>query len=132
MGRKKTARRFDPFYPATVAAMEAEAEHVRREADDYAVMAPADVEKFRVERHANLKTTWRHLNLIMEAMPERDQRIVQSLLFRDLWYVLELYKTYLQPICREIAPTATPPIKAKRAPLAFSEFLFDLPAGKER
>src|SRR5206468_2593256 len=121
------------LYPVTSAAMEAEAEHVRREADDYAMQAPADVEKWRIERHANLENTWRHLCLVIESMQERDQRIVQSLIFRDLWYVLELYKTYLQAACRQM-PTSAPPKKPLApllAPLQFSEFLFELSARKE-
>lgn len=97
---------------------------------DYGVQAPADVEKWRIERHANLENTWRHLSVVIESMPERDQRIVQSLIFRDLWYVLELYKAYLQPVCRKLSPASAASKKSPATPLQFSEFLFDLPTTK--
>jgi hypothetical protein len=77
-----------------------------------------------VERHANCATTWKPLSLIIGGMSERDRRIVQVLVFRDLWYVLELYKTYLQPICREL-PAAPPTSKAVTSS-PFSDFLFEM------
>jgi hypothetical protein len=131
MGRQRKGRRFDPHFPISKATIQEESKYLGREVEDYEVIAPADVQTKLVERHANCENTWNHLCLMIEAMPERDQRIVQAMMFRDLWYVLELYKTYLQPICQEISPNSKPPIKAKTAPLAFTEFLFDLPAGKK-
>lgn len=125
MGKQRRARRFDPHYPISASSMEAEAEYVRREVDDYSVLAPSDVETWRAERHANCVTTWQSISLITEAIAERDRRIIQALLFRDLWYVLELYKTHLQPICREL-PAAPPKPAKKSTPLPFSDFLFEM------
>jgi hypothetical protein len=126
MKRKKTARRFDPFYPVTTAAMEYEAQHLHREVDNYSTFSPADVEKRRVERHANMEHTWQHVCLLIESKPERDQRVLQALMFRDLWYVLELYKTFLQPDPTHAVPTVSLPKKAPKSALPFSEFLFDI------
>lgn len=129
MPRPKKARRFDPLFPISAASIEVEAEYLRREVDNYAVLAPSDVETKRIERHANCQNTWKHLHLIMDAMPERDQRVLHALLFRDIWYVLELYRTYLHPIAQRLSPT--PKVQEPAAPQssAFSEWLFELPQG---
>jgi hypothetical protein len=125
MPRQKKARRFDPRYGVGQAALDVEAEYLRREVDDYAIMAPADVESRRAERHNNCERTWKHLCLILESVPEHDQQVIQALLFRDLWLVLELYRTYLQP--RDAPATSVPPPDTvPEKPPEFSQFLFDL------
>jgi hypothetical protein len=131
MPKERKPRRFDPRFSVSVAALEAEAEHVRREFDNYSVLAANEVETMRVERYANCENTWRHLALVIESMPERDQKIVHALMFRDLLFVLELYKTYLHPICRELPPLPAVPTKPSDTSQQFSEFLFDVPARKE-
>lgn len=125
MGKQRRARRFDAHSPISTSSMEAEAEYVRREVEDYAVLAPSDVETWRTERHANCANTWKHILLIVAALPERDRRVVQALVFRDLWYVLELYKTYLQPARQNLPASPSMPSEAS-IPSPFSDFLFEM------
>ena len=126
MSKERKARRFDQHFPISAISMEAEAEYVRREVDNYAVLAASDVEKWRMERHANCQNTWKHLCLILEAMPEKDRRVLQALMFRDLWYVLELYKTYLHPIVQQMLAEPRSQSPSAMSSSAFNEFLFDL------
>jgi hypothetical protein len=102
MPRRPHARRFDPFYPISDSRLTAEAEHVRREFENYARLAlgTQSGSRNRVETCRAIRTLQEHLAtscLLLQSIQGRDQRIVQTLMFRDLWYVLQLYKKHLAP-----------------------------------
>ena len=122
MPRKKKARRFEPRYGASQSTLDLEAGYLQREVQNYAVFASADVAKTLSERHANCQNTWKHVSLVLESAPQRDRQILQALLFRDLWLVLELYRTYLTPQAKTMPPASKSPPES----LPFSQFLFDL------
>src|SRR4051812_17142469 len=97
MPRQKEARRFDARHHCISATtMETEAQALVREVQDYAVLSGAEFNNQRAERHALTEQTWQHLVLLLGDLPERDRRVIQTLLFRDLYFVVELYRTYLK------------------------------------
>lgn len=128
MPRRSKARRFDPFYPISDSTLATEAEHVRREFDNYARLAVSEIDSKRAERFDLCRNSWEQLCVLLQSIKERDRRIVQALMFRDLWYVLQLYKTYLSLDVGDQRPATTLPSKTQPAePLKFSEWLFDPP-----
>lgn len=126
MGRKTTARRFEPRYGVSQAGLEVEAGYLGYEFDDWAILAPADVAAKRSECHANCEHDWQHLRMILEGSPERDRRVLQAMLFRDIYLLLELYLTYLRIKHPEMLNASSSPPKTPASPLEFSEFLFCL------
>jgi hypothetical protein len=132
MPRKKLLRRFEPRYGVSQAALDVEAKYLGREAEDYETLAPSDVETKLIERHANCKHSWEQLQLLIESVPERNQRILNALLFRDFYHILELYLTYLRSAHSQAAISTRSPAKhLAPASSSFSEWLFDLSNRKE-
>jgi hypothetical protein len=140
MARRTKVRRFEPRYGVSQAALEVEAGDVAREAEDYAVLAQADLAAMRVERHATCEETWQHVVVLLSPLSEKDVRILHCLLFRDLYHVLELYRTHVRGTQPEMAPPAaapsrksasSPPVPQQVALERFSEWLFDLEPRKE-
>jgi hypothetical protein len=107
-------------------ALDEEARALDHEVKDYQVLAQSELNKMRDERHALMKHSWEHLQVLIEHLPDRDLAIVHALLFRDLYHVLELYMTHQKaehpmPPASDIAqPKACEPEFG-----AFREFLFD-------
>lgn len=124
-GRKK-ARRFEPRYGVTQAAIDVEAGYLAKEVENYRLLASSDVSAKLTKRHADSKDSWDHLQLLLDSSAERDRQVLQSLLFRDLYLVLELYVTYLRSIQSNAATVSGPAPKKPSSPsLPFSEWLFD-------
>ena len=125
MPRQKRARRFEPRYGVSQSTLDLEAKYLGRGVEDDALWAPAEVAGKVTDRHADCRNIWEHLRLLLETMPERDRQILQALVFRDLWLVFELYRTYLAPHAKaSVAKTARN--SGTPEPLQFSQFLFDL------
>ena len=134
MPRRNRARRFEPRYGVSQATLDVEAGYLTHEADDYSVFAPSDLDAKRIERHANGKHCWEHLQKLLESLGEQDQRIIHCLFFRDIHQLLELYLTYIRPKVSS-APTASLPLPKRNKPESayFNEWLFDLEtSGKEK
>jgi hypothetical protein len=125
MGRKTKARRFEPRYGVSTAALEVEAEYLGHEVNDWSVLAPADVVAKRMECRTNCEQDWKHLNLLLESLPERDQRVLQMMLFRDFYLLLELYLTYMRSAHPETMTASIAPKTPKLAPSEFTEWLFN-------
>ena len=128
MPRPKLARRFQPRHGVSQAALDVEANYVAREFEDYQVLAASDVEAKRVERHANCEHSWKHLNLLLDGLSEGERRIIQCLIFRDFYHILELYLTYVRSghSTRSSGSPSPPPTARKRSETddKFSEWLF--------
>lgn len=124
MPRKTKARRFEPRYGVSQVTLDVEADYVAREAEDCEVLAAMDLDARRTERYANCEHSWKHLTLLLEELPEQEQRIVHYLLYRDFHQLLELYLTYIRgrhPAKSSAAPRQPP---KPREPNQFNEWLF--------
>ncbi len=130
MPRKQKVRRFDPgFHCVSQLSLEEEARFLHREVENSLIASPAELDKLRIERHTHCEQSWQHLCCLLAHVAEKDRRVLQALLFRDLWFVVELYRTYLKANAED-----APPIRQHAKPstaLEFSDFLFDLQPRKE-
>jgi hypothetical protein len=127
MPRRNKARRFEPRYGVSQAALEVEAGYLGREVEDYQVFAASDLEAKRVERQADCEHSWKHLHLLLDGMSEAEQRIIHCLVFRDLYLALELYLTYVKSRSPEASSASPSPVKApgrSQSDPKFSEWLF--------
>lgn len=126
MPRPKLARRFEPRYGVSQAALDVESTYVIREMEDHRSLSPTDIDTKRITVHSNCKHSWEHLQLRLNAIPDQERRIIQSLLFRDFYHLLELYLT---SIAKLHPATAKPFVSSPRSkpvdPSSFSEWLFD-------
>lgn len=126
MPRPKLARRFEPRYGVNQAAIEVEAKYVLRELEDHRMLALSAIDSKRIEMLAHCKQSWEHVQLLVEGLAEQDQKILDALLFRDFYHILELYLTSI----RIAFPQALAPAKPTRKPpppdrSPFNEWLFD-------
>lgn len=126
MPRLKRARRFEPRYGVSQAILDVEAGYVAREAEDYAVLAASDLDRHRIERHANSRHSWEQFQNLLEHLDEREQRVIECLLFRDIHQLLELYLTFVRPKV-PVSSTTSSPLVRKPERLEFTEWLFDPP-----
>lgn len=131
MGRKKTIRRFEPKYGVSEEILSFEAQYVGQEADDYRTYAVTDLKTMLAERQRQWLRADGTLQVQFEAMPERERLIVQCLLVRDIYHLLELYVTYLHSAfpgaSGSIAAEPEPRVKEEKTedrPVPFSEWLF--------
>jgi len=114
--------------------LDVEAGYLAHEAEDYSVLSASDLDAKRIERHANSKHCWDHLQKLLANLGEQDQRTIHCLLFRDIHQLLELYLTYIRPKVSS-APTVSLPLPKRNKPesASFNEWLFDLEtSGKEK
>lgn len=127
MGRPTRARRFEARYGVSQAVIDLEAKYVNRELEDYEVLAPNDVEAKRTDLHQASREKWEHLQLLLAALPEHECRIVQALLFRDIYFLLELYVASIRQRHPEPSTQAASSTHGK-SPGAepFSEWLFEI------
>jgi hypothetical protein len=115
MPRKNKARRFDSEIGLGAEMLEEEARWLKLEVDGYSVFTPEAVEAKGRERYAAFRKIWDHLHLLISHVPERDRRIVESLLFRDLLHILQIYGVYVclaHPEAVKSQSTAKSPSKA--------------------
>jgi hypothetical protein len=126
MPRPKLARRFEPRYGVSQAALDVEATYVIREIEDYQSLAAADVDAKCTAAHANCRHSWEHLQLRLESTTDHDLRIIRTLLFRDFYHILELYLASIskrQPVVA--APVASSSRSKSTDQSPFSEWLFE-------
>jgi len=126
MPRTKKLRRFDSRYVVSASVVEEEARFIDPEIENYVRLSRSAIEAKRSERYNLCTQTWEHLKLLLPDVPEQEQRILHCLLFRDLYYVLELYRTYLRQKRPEAANVPPPTVSTESVDEAFSEFLFEL------
>jgi hypothetical protein len=126
MPRTKKLRRFDSRYVVSASAVEEEARFIDPEMENYVTISRAAIDAKRTERYNLCTQTWEHLKLLFPEVPEQQQRILHCLLFRDLYYVLELYRTYLRQKRPEVANVPRATVARESVDEAFSEFLFEL------
>jgi hypothetical protein len=125
MPRRKLARRFEPTCGASTAMIEEEAKWLRREIEDCQILSAAEVTKTLAARHTKCVQSWEHLQLLLTALPKREQRAIQCLLFGDFFHILELYVHHV----RSMHPASAAPIhhavNPPKADVPFSEWLFN-------
>jgi hypothetical protein len=95
MSRKNRARRFDSEFGLGAELLEEEARWLKLEVDGYSIFTPEAVEAKGRERYAAFRKTWDHLHLLVSHVPERNRRIIESLLFRDLLHIMQIYGVYV-------------------------------------
>jgi hypothetical protein len=129
MPRTNRLRRFEPRYGVSREKLAVENTWLCRELEDHSTASMKEIEAKRSLCFANAERTWQHLHLqvLVQSLSDRERTLLQALLFRDLYHVLELYRHHLQP--DRIDPPANshvkevvPDIPAER----FGEFLFEL------
>ena len=125
MPRTKKLRRFEPRYGVSAAKLDVEAQWLRRELEDHSTSSMKEIEDKRALCFVNTERTWQHLQVLMRDLAEREQKLLQALLYRDLYHVLELYRHHLQPEridppVHPARPAVIPEVPAER----FAEFLF--------
>jgi hypothetical protein len=134
MPRKKLVRRFEPRYGVSEDMLAAEAQYLGREVEDYRVYALADLKKMLSDRQGQWLKADGTLQVQFEVLPERERLIVQCLLVRDVYHLLDLYQVYIRgafPGAAGVIP-AEPEERAKEEigdrPVPFSGWLFGPPA----
>ena len=126
MPKRKFLRRFEPRYSVGASMVAEEAKALGREVEDYEVQSTAQLEKWLNERHALCRRCWEELQLLFGHLPERDRRIIHSLLFRDFYHILELYLCHVRTKHPELSVASpSPPIPEKGPDSEFNEWLFE-------
>lgn len=124
MKRPPRARRFEPRFGVSRLAIDAEAQYLAREVEDYRTYSLSELREKLQERRSTWKQVDASVAHLVPRLPERERLILQCLLVRDVRHVLELYLTHL----RSHAPEETPPLQAAPTaevpPTPFSECLF--------
>ena len=134
MTRKKLIRRFEPRYGVSAEILAFEARYVAQEVDDYRTYSITDLKGMLAERQRQWLRADGTLQVQFEVVPERERLIVQCLHVRDVFHLLELYRTYLGgafPGASGIVP-AEPEQRVKEERVEervvpFSEWLFAPP-----
>src|SRR5438046_2941383 len=96
MPRKKLLRRFEPRYGVSQAAVEVEAKYLGREVEDYEHSSSAEIESRHGACEKQSRHTWEHLQLLLEGLDEKDLRILEALLFRDVYHIAEVYLAFIR------------------------------------
>lgn len=98
MPRKKLIRRFEPRYGVSEEILAFEARYVAQEVEDYRTYAIKDLKDMLAERQSQWLRADGSLQVQCEVLPERERLIVQCLLVRDIYHLLELYaRTFAVP-----------------------------------
>jgi hypothetical protein len=125
MSRRKSARRFrEPRLGVNALMVEEEAKTLSREADDYSLLAPARVQEKLAERNERCRHSWQHLQRLLVSVPEHQRQIMQCLLLRDFYHILELYLWHVRGTHPE-SPSPIPPAVSPKPCSEFSEWLFE-------
>lgn len=131
MPRKKLIRRFEPRYGVSEEILAFEARYVAQEVEDYRTYAIKDLKDMLAERRSKWLRADGTLQVQVKVLPEHDRLIVQCLLVRDIYHLLELYSTCLRtafPRASGTVPAEPEPRveeeKIKERPIPFSEWLF--------
>ena len=124
MPRRRQARRFEPRYGVSRAAIDAEASFLTREVQDYLVYSLNDLRQRVVERRSTWQQSDEHLKCLVLKLPERERLAVQCLLSRDAHHLAELYLSYLGSHVPEETAPLTPPEPTSISVTPFSEWLF--------
>ena len=107
--------------------IECEAGALGREVEDREVLAASEVEQKRSEVHAAAMHAWEHLVVLTQNIPERDRALIQSLLFRDFYHILEVYLAHVRAMGPPSVSLPRPSAAPKDTPPAeFTEWLFKL------
>jgi len=122
---KKRARRFEPRWGGVShSAPVEEAKEAAIEVDTYLICSLNELR----EKLTQLRSKWEQDDAVAEAiireLPEGVSLAVQCLLYRDSWYLLELYLEYLKQAPRDGARAPKASADAPMTPKLFSEFLF--------
>ena len=123
--RKKRARRFSPRYGVTQLAIEEEAKELHREMEDYLIQSQAELDKTLKERHKSWTEADATVEYLVRQLPDRERSVIQCLLVRDMYQLLELYRQHLNSLTQD--PSLTRPITAvddDERLTPFSEWLF--------
>jgi hypothetical protein len=119
---KPRVRRFEPQGGVSRPMIEAEAKYVAREMDNYLLLSLNDLKQKLTERGAQWNQADESLHAMVSLLPERERLALQSMLVRDMMFLLELYLEYVRTTQPEAPPPIKPPVDVPRAP--FSEWLF--------
>jgi hypothetical protein len=122
MPRKKSMRRFDPRSCVSRVMIEAEAVAVAREADDYKLQSLSKLKEILAERRKLWQQTDESLRQLLSVMSKRDRLVIQCLIFRDFYHLLELFLEHArtQPVSGTAGNTTD-----DEAATPFSEMLFE-------
>jgi hypothetical protein len=131
MPKRNWLRRFEPRYGFGASLVAEEAIALGREVEDCRACALGQVKDWLTERHEKCRRCWDELELLLASLPEPEQQIIHSLLFRDFYHILELYLCHIRTKHPELSSTSPTPVKPRKPALSeLSEWLFDpLPKG---
>jgi hypothetical protein len=132
MPRKKLIRRFEPRYTVSQEMVDREAKYVHLEHADYLLGSIHDLR----EQLDKWQPLWRQVNELVESLiqqqGEREALAYRCMIIRDLYHILELYRTCMMkglPEASVDAPVPVKPVRQERVEqenkiAPFSEWLF--------
>lgn len=125
MPRRRFLRRFDPQYGVNESMLAVEAKYLEREIENRGVLESSRIEAWLAEGHESCRRCWEEFQQLINPLPERDQRIIRSLLFRDFYHILVLYLHELRAkYPNSSAPSRPLPKPGNKSQIAFDEWLF--------
>ena len=132
MPRKKLIRRFEPRYTVSQEMVDREAKYVHLEHADYLLGSMHDLQ----EQLQKWRPLWQQMNVTVESLierqGEREALAYRCMMIRDLYHILELYRTCMMKGLSQDSIDVVVPVKPARQErieeenkvVPFSEWLF--------